>query len=64
MSRLLGHLGFDVLQIRPYAALDTLMRHGGWHVPHRMVNVLAFSMDYVPRIREWGSTCIWVARKR
>lgn len=64
LSRLLGDLGFDVLQIRPYAALDTLVRHGGWSVPRRMETALAFSMDYVPLIREWGSTCIWVARKR
>jgi SAM-dependent methyltransferase len=64
MSGLLGQLGFEVLQIRPYAALDTLVRYGGWHPPRRMTNVLAFSMDYVPIVRNWGSTCIWVARKR
>ena len=64
MAALLSGLGFDVLQIRPYAALHTLVRYRGWRVPARLNNALAFTMDYVPLIRNWGSACIWVARKR
>ena len=63
MANLLEQLGFDVLQIRPYAALATIVRYGGWRVPRRMSDVLAYSMDYLPIVRHWGSTCIWVARK-
>jgi len=63
LAGLLRQLGFDVLQVRPYAVLDTFIRYGGWRVPARWTNALALPMDYVPVIREWGSTCIWVARK-
>jgi SAM-dependent methyltransferase len=64
MATVLAQLGFEVLQIRPYAALDTLMRYSGWRVPRRLTTPLAFSMDHMPVVRNWGSTCIWVARKR
>jgi hypothetical protein len=26
--------------------------------------VLALPLDYIPIVREWGSTCLWVARRR
>lgn len=64
MAGLLAQLGFDVLQVRPYAALATLQRYGGWHIPQPLNHALAFGLDYVPVVRSWGSTCIWVARKR
>jgi SAM-dependent methyltransferase len=64
MATLLGGIGFEVLQVRPYAALDTLVRFAGWRVPDRLRNALALPLDYVPIVREWGSTCLWVARKR
>jgi SAM-dependent methyltransferase len=64
MADLLGRIGFDVLQIRPYGTLDTLVRFGGWRVPGALEFPLAVSMDYLPVVRNWGSTCIWVARKR
>jgi SAM-dependent methyltransferase len=64
LAALLSRLGFDVVQVRPYAALHTLARYRGWRVPARLKNVVALTMDYVPMIRNWGSTCIWVARKR
>jgi SAM-dependent methyltransferase len=63
MAGLLRQLGFEVLQVRPYAALDTFVRYRGWHVPSRLVNMLALPMDYLPIVRGWGSACIWVARK-
>jgi SAM-dependent methyltransferase len=63
MAAVLEGLGFRVLQIRPYAALDTLQSYGGWRVPRHLKDALAFSLDYVPVIRNWGSTCIWVAQK-
>jgi SAM-dependent methyltransferase len=63
MAKLLARLGFKVVQILPYGVLDTLVKHGGWRVPGAMSFVLAFSMDYVPIVRQWGSTCIWVGRK-
>lgn len=64
MARLLEQLGFEVVQIRPYAALDTLVRYAGWRVPRRLNDALSFGMDYLPIVREWGSTCLWIARKR
>ena len=64
LADLLRRLGFDVVQIRPYATLDTLVRFGGWRVPEPLEYPLAVSMDYLPIVRDWGSTCIWVARKR
>jgi SAM-dependent methyltransferase len=64
MARLFEKVGFTVLQVRPYAALDTLIRFAGWRVPRRVKNALALSLDYTPIVRGWGSTCIWVARKR
>jgi hypothetical protein len=63
MARLLGQLGFEVLEIRPYAALHTLLRYGGWRVSRRVTDVLAYAMDHLPVVQRLGSTCIWVARK-
>jgi SAM-dependent methyltransferase len=63
MADVLRHIGFDVLHVRPYAVLETFIRHGGWRVPDRIRDVLALSMDYLPVVRHWGSACIWVARK-
>ncbi|HXW04264.1 MAG TPA: class I SAM-dependent methyltransferase [Vicinamibacterales bacterium] len=63
MARLLTRLGFEVLQIHPYAALETFTRYGGWRVPSRVKAGLAFAMDHLPGTRRWGSTCIWVARR-
>jgi SAM-dependent methyltransferase len=64
MAALLERLGFDVLQVRPYATLATLEQFGGWRIPRAVNHALAFGLDYVPVVREWGSACIWVARKR
>ncbi|MBA3885222.1 MAG: class I SAM-dependent methyltransferase [Acidobacteria bacterium] len=63
MATLLGQLGFDVLQVRPYAVLDMFVRYGGWRIPAALTNILALPVDYLPVVRRWGSTCIWVARK-
>jgi SAM-dependent methyltransferase len=63
LATLLVQLGFEVLQVRPYATLDTFVRYGGWRVPSTFTSVLALPMDYLPVVRQWGSTCIWVARK-
>ena len=37
MAAVLERLGFEVLQVRPYAALDTLMRYGAWRVPQTLM---------------------------
>jgi SAM-dependent methyltransferase len=63
MAAVLERLGFRVRQIRPYGALDTLVSYGGWRVPPFLENGLAFALDHTPVIRNWGSTCIWVAEK-
>lgn len=63
MARLLARVGFEVLQVQPYGVLDTFTRYAGWRVPARYRHALAVSMDYLPVVREWGSTCIWVGRK-
>jgi hypothetical protein len=63
LAALLGRLGFEVLYVRPYAALATFVRYGGWCVPATLMRPLALPMDYVPFVRRWGSTCLWVARK-
>jgi SAM-dependent methyltransferase len=64
MTTLFERLGFAVVQVRPYAALQTLVRHGGWRVPGPARRLLALVLDYMPIVREWGSSCVWVARKR
>ena len=63
LRTVLTQLGFEVVQVRPYAALDTFIRYAGWRVPARLAHVVAGLMDYVPVVRDWGTTCIWVARK-
>ena len=60
----LDQFGFDVVQVLPYAALDTLLRYAGWWVPRPLTDALSFGLDYMPVVRSWGSTCLWVARKR
>jgi SAM-dependent methyltransferase len=64
LARVLTTVGFDVISIRPYAVLDTLVQFGNWRVPRLLNLPLAYGMDYVPIIRNWGSTCLWVARRR
>jgi len=64
MKGTLTDLGFEVVQVRPYGTLDTLMRYGNWRIPGPAVGLLALALDYVPIIDAWGSTCIWVGRKR
>jgi SAM-dependent methyltransferase len=63
LATLLGRLGFEVLQVRPYAVLATFVRYGGWRLPATVRKVAALPMDYVPFVRHWGSTCLWIARK-
>ena len=63
LTTVLRQLGFEVVQVRPYAALDTFIQCAGWRVPAGLAHVAAGLMDYVPVVRDWGSTCIWVARK-
>ena len=64
MAALLDRIGFDVLQIRPYDTLATMMEHAGWRVPGRIVAPLALALDYLPAVHRWGRMCLWVARKR
>ena len=63
LTTVLTRLGFEIVQVRPYAALDTFIQFAGWRLPPRLAHVAAGLMDYVPVVRDWGSTCIWVARK-
>jgi SAM-dependent methyltransferase len=63
LTTLLTGLGFEVVQVRPYAALDTFIHDAAWHLPPRLAHVAAGLTDYVPVVRDWGSACIWVARK-
>jgi SAM-dependent methyltransferase len=63
MAGLLARIGFEVVQVQPYAVLDTFTRYAGWRIPGRLKHALAASMDSLPVVREWGSTCIWVGRK-
>jgi len=64
LARVLVDIGFEVLCIRPYATLDTLVQFGNWRVPRLLNLPLGYGMDYVPIVRNWGSTCLWVARRR
>ncbi len=64
LARVLTSIGFDMVCIRPYATLDTLVQFGNWRVPRLLNLPLAYGMDYVPVVRNWGSTCLWVARRR
>jgi SAM-dependent methyltransferase len=63
MAGLLTRVGFEVLQVQPYGVLDTFTRYAGWRIPARYRRALAVAMDFLPVVREWGSTCIWVGRK-
>lgn len=63
LGRLLERLGFELLQVRPYASLDTMTSFNGWKVPGWATKPLAVAMDYAPVVRQWGSCCIWVGRR-
>jgi SAM-dependent methyltransferase len=62
MSALLGRIGFDVVRVRLYDTVDTLMKFAGWRVPRWAVKPLAV-LDYAPVLRNWGRCCVWVARR-
>lgn len=64
ISRLLQRLGFELLQVRPYDALQTMIDFAGWKIPRSAQKALAVAMDYTPfAYEQWGSMCIWVARR-
>ncbi len=63
MGRLLRQLGFELLETRPYASLETMLSFGGWNIPSWAMKPLAVAMDYAPVLRERGSCCMWVARR-
>jgi SAM-dependent methyltransferase len=62
MAALLGRLGFEVVRIRLYDTVDTMIKFAGWQVPRWAVKPLAV-MDYLPVLRTWGRCCVWVARR-
>jgi SAM-dependent methyltransferase len=64
LAAVLERLEFDVLQIHPYSVLNTFVRAKGWRVPRPFNSAISFGMDHLPVVRRWGSSCIWVARKR
>jgi SAM-dependent methyltransferase len=64
LSVLLRRLNLEVLQVRPYGALATMISHAGWRVPGPLTKPVAVAMDYLPCVRNWGSSCLWVVRKR
>jgi SAM-dependent methyltransferase len=64
LTAVLERLQFEVLQIHPYSVLNTFVRANGWRVPRPFSTALSFGMDHLPMVRRWGSSCIWVARKR
>ncbi|HEY7287840.1 MAG TPA: class I SAM-dependent methyltransferase [Vicinamibacterales bacterium] len=63
LTSVLTRIGFDVECVRPYASLDTLVRFANWRIPRLLNLPLAYGMDYVPVVRNWGSTCLWIARR-
>ncbi|MER6947336.1 methyltransferase domain-containing protein [Nonomuraea sp. NPDC000554] len=62
MRVLLEKLGFEVPQVRPYNTVNTLINFAGWKVPQWAIKPLLL-MDYAPVLRQWGSSCVWVARR-
>jgi SAM-dependent methyltransferase len=64
LSQLLAQLRFEVLNVRPYDSLTTLTRHANVKVPAVLIKPFSLVLDYVPRVREWGSSCLWVALRR
>lgn len=57
-------LGTRVIQVHPYGTSKTLTDHC-WLSPLfvRIVGRGAGLLDYLPILRNWGHSCIWVARK-
>ena len=64
LARLLTTIGFDVIRVRPYAVLDTFVRSRRCRIPRLLRRPLAYGLDYLPFVRQWGSACLWLARKR
>jgi SAM-dependent methyltransferase len=63
MVRLLERIGFEVVQLRPYGAIQTMTLFAGWRVHPLAAKLLAVALDHAPMVREWGYSCIWVARR-
>jgi len=62
LATTLQRLGFEQVQARPYATWATFTSE--WPVLARIPAGRACgALDLVPLVREWGSTCIWTARK-
>jgi SAM-dependent methyltransferase len=62
LTRVLARIGLEVLHVRPYDTLATLTQYGGLKVPAAFSKPLAVALDYLTGTREWGDSCLWVAR--
>ncbi|WP_188192429.1 class I SAM-dependent methyltransferase [Nonomuraea sp. SYSU D8015] len=62
ITGLLRRIGFEVLQVRHFGTLETLMEFGNWRLPRRLQRPLHV-MDYLPVFQQWGRCCVWVARR-
>lgn len=63
MSQLLKHLGFEIVQVRLFASLATMVEFADWRVPSLLEKAVAVLMDLGPISRHLGSNCVWVARR-
>ncbi len=63
MSRLLERLGFEILQLRSYGSLMTMVAFADWEFPKPIMRALEIAMEFTPVVREWGYSCIWVGRR-
>ena len=56
-------LGTRVIQVFPYGTSKTLADHSWLNPFVRVVGRGAGLLDYLPVLRNWGHSCIWVAQK-
>lgn len=62
MTSTLERLGFALIDVRPYGTWATLSKE--WPILTRLpMGRLAAILDFLPGLRELGSSCIWTAQK-
>jgi SAM-dependent methyltransferase len=62
LASTLRRIGFDVVEITPYAAWATLTIEWPW-LGRLPLGRVAGGFDLLPIVRELGSSCIWTARR-
>jgi SAM-dependent methyltransferase len=70
MSAILRHIGFDLLDVKLHGSLKTIVDMLPFRgdiadsfMSSKIAKMLAIALDILPVTRNWGHSCLWIAKK-